>query len=119
VYVVGTATSVDAEKPHTPYRISVVMITRLMINLRDPKIHSLEGTVTTSHVGYVSTLVLYNTYPSMLATQTRSIPSPYVAWFVVLSWSHSNHVDDLIDVELVGLKETTREVTMTNSQRPP
>ena len=37
------------------------MITRLMINLRDPTIHSpidRDGTVITSHVGYVSTLVL-------------------------------------------------------------
>jgi len=63
------ATSVDADKPHTPYRLSIVMITRLMINLRDPKIHSpaeRDGIVTTSHVGYVSTLVMDDTYPSMI-----------------------------------------------------
>jgi hypothetical protein len=69
-----------------------------MINLRDPTIHSpadrdRDGTVTTSHVGYMSTLVLDDTYSSMLATQTKSIPSPYTAWFVVFSWSHSYHVD--------------------------
>jgi len=41
--------------------LSVVMITRLMINLRDPTIHTAtdrDGVVTTSHIGYVSTLVL-------------------------------------------------------------
>ena len=91
-----TAISFDADKPYTSYRLSVVMITRLMINLRDPTIHSLidrDGTVTTSHVGYVSTLVLGDTYSSMLATQTKTIPSSHAAWFVVFSWSHSYHVD--------------------------
>jgi hypothetical protein len=72
------------------------MISRLMINLRDPTIHSpadRDETVTTSHVGYLSTLVLDDTYSSMLATQTKSIPSQYAAWFVVFSWSHSYHVN--------------------------
>jgi hypothetical protein len=59
-----------------------------MINLRDPTIHSpadRDGTVTTSHVGYVSTLVLDDTYYNMLATQTKSIPALTAAWFVVFS----------------------------------
>jgi hypothetical protein len=37
------------------------MISRLMINLRDPTLHKpadCDGTVTTSHAGYVSTVVL-------------------------------------------------------------
>jgi len=73
----------DLSTPIFTNVLSVVMITRLMINLRDPTIHSSadrDGTVTTSHVGYVSTLVLDETYSSsMLAVQTKSIPSPYTA----------------------------------------
>jgi hypothetical protein len=37
------------------------MISRLMINLRDPTLHrpaDCDGTVTTSHAGYVSTVAL-------------------------------------------------------------
>ena len=72
------------------------MITRLMINLRDPTIHSpadRDEAVTTSHVGYVSTLMPDVTYSSMLATQTKSIPALSVVWFVLLSQSHLYHVD--------------------------
>ncbi|KAF8500192.1 hypothetical protein F5888DRAFT_1632981 [Russula emetica] len=79
----------DLSTPIFTNVLSVVMISRLMINLRDPTIHSpadRDETVTTSHVGYLSTLVLDDT--------------------------HSNG-------ELVGLKEATREYMMTNSQRPP
>lgn len=75
------------------------MITRLMINLRDPTIHSpvdRDGAVTTSHVGYVSTLVLDDTYSSMLAPENKSIPTLYSAWFVVFRYSHSCHVDMIL-----------------------
>jgi len=72
----------DLSTPIFTNVLSVVMISRLMINLRDPTIHSpadRDETVTTSHVGYLSTLVLDDTHSSMLATQTKSIPSQYAA----------------------------------------
>ena len=72
------------------------MITRLMINLRDPAIHSPtdhDRTVTTSHVGYVSTLVLEGTYSSMSVTQTKSTPSRYAVWFVDSVGHYAYHVD--------------------------
>jgi len=58
-----TDPGLDLSTPIFTNVLSVVMITRLMINLRDPTIHS--GTVTT-HVGYVSTLVLDDTYHSCM-----------------------------------------------------
>ncbi|KAI0284581.1 hypothetical protein BGY98DRAFT_523784 [Russula aff. rugulosa BPL654] len=73
-----TNPDVDFSTPVFTNVLSVVMITRLMINLRDPTILSpVDGdvTVTTSYVGYVSTLVPDGTYSRMLATQTKSIPS--------------------------------------------
>jgi hypothetical protein len=70
------------------YRISVVMISRLMINLRDPTLHSpagCDGTVTTSHAGYVSTFMLDDTPSIRVATQTETDPSPYDAWSVIFN----------------------------------
>jgi hypothetical protein len=52
------------------------MVSRIMINLRDPTLHSLAGrdeTVTTSHYGRVSTLVLGDiTYTTTVGTQSES-----------------------------------------------
>lgn len=70
------------------------MVSRLMINLRDPMLHSpsdRDGAVT-SHVGYVSTVVLNDTSSIVLAAQTESSPTLWSAWSVVFNWSHPYHI---------------------------
>lgn len=94
-----------------------------MINLRDPTILSpVDGdvTVTTSYVGYVSTLVPDGTYSSMLATQTKSIPSQSAVWFVVSNWSHLYHVDMIfVDGEIGGGEGThDDQFTMCSLELP-
>jgi hypothetical protein len=66
------------------------MISRLMINLRDPTLHNPADCDTTSHDGYVSTFVLDD---MAVATQTESNSSVYDAWSVVFNRSHSYRVD--------------------------
>lgn len=76
------------------------MISRLMINMRDPALHSpadLDGTLTTSHVGYVSTFVPDDVSTLVLDDMvvTRTGPNPLLdaAWSVVFNWLHPHHVD--------------------------
>lgn len=66
-----------------------------MINLRDPTLHNRadwDGTVITSHAGYVSTFMLDDN-SIMLTTQTKSNPALWSAWSVVFISSHPHHID--------------------------
>ena len=59
------------------------MISRLMINLRDPTLHNpadSDGTATSSHAGPVSTVVL-DTFSTTAGTAPEQ---PHDAWCVVL-----------------------------------
>jgi len=58
----------------TLHRVSVVMVSRIMINLRDPTLHEPadnDGTVTEPNAGPVSTVVLED-----LSTTAGTAPEP-------------------------------------------
>jgi len=62
--------------------LSVVMISRIMISLRDPKLHKpvdCDETVTTSDAGYISTVMLDDILSTMMATQFESSRSRVAA----------------------------------------
>jgi hypothetical protein len=58
------------------------MISRLMINLRDPELHKPDDrdeALTTTHGGYISTIVLDHAYTTMITTKDT-------AQSVVFNW---------------------------------
>jgi hypothetical protein len=67
------------------------MVSRLMINLRDPTLHKpadSDGTDTASHAGPISTIVLEDTFLSVgTAPESSSQPPSHgsSAWYVVLN----------------------------------
>jgi hypothetical protein len=69
------------------------MVSRLMINLRDPTLHKPadgDGTDTASHAGPVSTVVLENTFSTTVETAPEHNPQPRSAWCVVLNLNLSH-----------------------------
>lgn len=75
-------------------RVSVAMVSRLMINLRDPtllKPADSDGSDSASHAGPISTVVLEETFPTIgTAPETSSQPHTASAWCVVLNMNQSH-----------------------------
>jgi hypothetical protein len=81
IVLLVTNPDLDLSTPIFTNILSVVMISRLMINMRDPALHNptdYDETLTTSHAGYVSTFMLddVSTFvlDDMVVTRNRSSP---------------------------------------------
>jgi len=65
---------IDLSTPILTNIISVVMISRLMINLRDPTLHKSadgDGIVSTSYAGPISTVVLEDTFSATSTVESE------------------------------------------------